>query len=729
MKEWFTPSEIAGLPGMPKDRRNVRIVADRKKFEARERAAGKGVEYFIGSLPAETQAALLARDGSIAAAPPACKAETKAGDPEAAAPFTYDRELLWQHFDRVSDALKEVGKQRAALLLQWERLVANGVKVREAFQAVGQTSGTPWRTIEGWYQTAPGVRRYRRDDWVAALVPGYTGRVATAECSEEAWEYFKADYLRLERPAATACYRRLGRAAADKGWTVPSLVTLTRKVVRDVPFTVRTLLRDGEEALMKHYPPQERSVRSLSAMEWINGDGYEHNVFVSWPDGTTDRPRTWFWQDVYSRKILAWRVDQTEHSDLIRVALADVLEFGVPSHVTIDNTRAAANKWLTGGVPNRYRFTVREDDPLGIFPMLGTQVHWTSVHNGRGHGQAKPVERAFGIGGMGEVVDKHPAFAGAYTGADPTAKPENYRSRAVPLDRFMAVLTQEVIAWNARPGRRTEICRGELSFDQAFERSYSTAVIRKATEEQRRICLLTAEAIRIQRGGYFTLEAGKAVGIGRNRYEAPELRELPGEKVVVRFDPQDLHDDVYVYTLGGKFICAATCTDAQAFGATEPGRAHNRFRKQFMRATRLAAAAEVRMDAIEASRLLPVAAGPDVPDAKVVRPFRPLQAQTQVVRLTEAERAEYDAFAHEAAAATAPVQDVSVINDAPCERYAYWWRLDQRRDAGEQLSERDAEFYRSFPSTADFKVGRDMLAEFGEDPAQWLPEWAKEKRA
>ncbi|VEI46997.1 Bacteriophage Mu transposase [Actinobacillus equuli] len=45
-----------------------------------------------------------------------------------------------------------------------------------------------------------------------------------------------------------------------------------------------------------------------------------------------------------------------------------IYKYGIPRHITIDNTRAAANKWMTGGVPNRYRFKVKPDDPKGIIP-------------------------------------------------------------------------------------------------------------------------------------------------------------------------------------------------------------------------------------------------------------------------------------------------------------------------------------------------------------------------
>ena len=345
--------------------------------------------------------------------------------PAERAPFLYDRDQLWARYERISDERKALAKRKLELIETALDLVRTaGVKQRRAFELVGAETGTPWRTIEHWYQGTkgrPGCRRYKRADWLAALADNFKGRTTYAECDADAWEWFKAAYLRPEKPGLQQVYRQLERLAATRSWTIPDDHTLRRRVEREVPESVRLLKREGEEALMRRYPHLERSVRGLHAVQWINGDGYQHNVVVRWPDGTEERPRTWFWQDVMSRKILAWRVDQTENADLVRAAFAHVLTYGIPEHVTIDNTRAAANKWMSGGVRHRYRFKVLDDDPLGIFPLLGCQVHWTSIFNGRGHGQAKPIERAFGVGGMGEVVDKHPNFAGAYTG--PTRPP------------------------------------------------------------------------------------------------------------------------------------------------------------------------------------------------------------------------------------------------------------------------------------------------------------------
>lgn len=511
--------EIATALGLPKN-----VIKDRARraawpYSEFRTQGGLQRQFALDQLPAELQVAVLTHRASrapLTLVPPPLAPENE--DKANAKPVTFDRETLWQRYGELPNAQKEDAKSRLEALSAVMQLISQGVKQRRAFEAVGEAKGLPWRTMEQWYhgtRQRPGAKHYARADWLAALAPSYSGGQRIAELSDEAWEFIKADYLRLEAPALTAVYRRAQRAAAERGWALPSVQTITRRLESDIPRSIRVLKREGEEALMRLYPPMQRSVRQLSAMEAINGDGYEHNVFVTWPDGSVDRPRTWFWQDTYSRKILAYGVDQTENADLIRTSFGDVLEFGIPKHVTIDNTRAAANKWMTGGVRHRYRFKVRDDDPLGIFPMFGCQPHWTSVFNGRGHGQAKPVERAFGIGGIGEVIDKHPAFAGAYTGRNPTAKPENYGEAAVPLARFMEVLTSEIIEWNKRPDRRTEMAGGVKSFDQVFEESYASSLITKGTEEQRMLCLLCAEAVTVGRDGSFSLDAGAKVGQGR----------------------------------------------------------------------------------------------------------------------------------------------------------------------------------------------------------------------
>lgn len=245
-------------------------------------------------------------------------------------------------------------------------------------------------------------------------------------------------------------------------------------------------------------------------------------------------------------------------------------------------------------------------------------MHWTSVHAGKGHGQAKPIERGFGWGGLSEYCDKDPRLAGAYTGNNPTAKPDNYGSRAIPLEIFLQVLEQAVISINTRIGRRTESAYGELSYEQAFNASYEQANIKKATAEQRRLWLLSAEGVRVQQDGSISLDAGSATGIGKNRYHCDELYKHVGNKVVARFDPQALYEHVYVYTLDNQFIGKADCIAAVGFGDTQQARDHNRARKQMLKASKEAAKAQQAMDALEVGRQLPQQSEPKAPETQVV---------------------------------------------------------------------------------------------------------------
>lgn len=739
MTAWYAASALAGLPGMPGTSQGINKKGARGEIERRHRQHGKGWEYDPASLPMETQTALVLAEAKAARIPtpietlsssaaslcapgdgtqhpsPAAPtpietpglpaASRAAGEPRTspAAPssappaLAYDRDLLWADWDRRTSRVKARGERLVYALHAAESLRESGVKRWRAMKIAAAEHGFTTATL---YRAARRVRGARRDDWLALLTPNLTGRAVIAACNPEAWETFKADYLRLEQPTASACYARLKRAAKHQNWTdIPSLGALMGRLKREIIPSAQIYKRQGEVALMRGFPPQDRTVTALHALEWINGDGYLHNVFVLWP-GIAEpvRPKTWVWQDVYSRKILSWCTDLSENTDTIRRSFGQLVDdYGVPEHCTIDNTRAAANKWMTGGIPNRYRFKVTEDEPKGLLPLLGVQVHWTSVLNGHGHGQAKPVERAFGTGGIGEVVDKHPAFAGAWTGHNPMAKPEDYQSRAIPLAKFKAVMTAEIAAWNAQTGRRTEMGAGVKSFDDVFNASYAVSPIRRVTEEQRLMWLLAAETARVGRDGTVSIDAGGSAGVGRNRYFAPILQAHTGEKIVVRFDPDDLHGEVYLYTLAGAHLAMGACVRPAGFGDQETGRVHNKHRKRAMKASKLVAKANLTMTAIEAAGRLPdpveaaESAGGGTPERRVVRMVQP---KVDIPRVAEsAERR---------------------VRKSTEERFARALEIEAARAAGMAVAEDDAAWLESYRDTPEYRSRKSMEETFGD---------------
>lgn len=639
---FITAGDIVGLPGLPGSiqgaRKALRKWATRSNAMKRKASGSVAVEYDINCLPESVRAALLLSRGCVETS----RGIIKLNRPQPQTAAEYDRVQLWQCWERASEAQRERAKKWLNAVTLAAELIDANISVQTAFNSVASELNINATTLRDRYY---GAQAFDRKDWAPVMLDKRAGKQVTvkkAEYDESAWDFLLADYLRNEAPTLFKCYERLQLAAKEHGWRIPTYKTALRRINK-LDKAMVVACREGEHALMRLLPAQQRTIADLATLQWINGDGYQHNVFVKWFNGEIVRPKTWFWQDVKTRRIIGWRCDMTENMDSIRLSFMDVIKkYGIPEdfHITIDNTRAAANKWLTGGVKNRYRFKVREDDPKGLFVVIGGNIHWTSVVAGKGWGQAKPVERAFGVGGMEEYIDKHPALAGAYTGPNPQAKPENYASRAVDAELFLQTIAEGVAMFNARIGRDTEMCEGRYSFDQVFERDFPNTIVRKPTEEQLRMFLLPAEAVTVKFNGEFTLHAGGSLLNQKNRYHNAALMGISPRKVVVRFDPQNLHGDVYCYTLDGRFLCAASCIDKVGFGDTQAAREHGLAKKQLRKATKALVKATIKKDALEVSELMPRLSEPEPPESRVVGIFRPV-GNTVIVQPPDTEE-DYD---------------------------------------------------------------------------------------
>ena len=620
LKSHYSAQELVDLSllSLPRTKKAILTMAKREswQFQARQ-GKGGGYEYAFSSLPQATQAELLLKQSAV-------EIDNVSETPRARKELNYLPEVIWKPYEKATDKQKEHAKAKLAPLHKLDDLVRNGLELMIALDAVAEECDIAKGSLKRWYYQ---VRSFERPDWLPLLIAKHNNKKSGKEAAftEEAWEAFKADYFRNEQPQFGSCYERLKRAARENGWNIPSASSIKRKIEREVPKLVQVQLREGDHAVMQYYPSMRRTVAEIEALEWINGDGYQHNVFVRWHNGEIVRPKTWIWQDIRTRKILAYRVDLSENSDTIRLSLMDLIwKYGIPKKCTIDNTRAAANKWMTGGVKNRYRFKVKEDDVTGIIPMLGIELLWTSVQFGKGHGQAKPIERAFSHGGLGELVDKHPSLAGFYAGENVYNKPDNYNGGkdGVDYDTFILAIEDGIRTFNEREGRQTEICQGIYSFSQVFERDYKQAHIRKASAEQMRFLMLMSEAVTLRKDGTFELEAGGKVNNRKNRYLASELIASTHRKVVVKFDPQDLHNKVWVYGLDGVFLAEAKCTDAVAFGDKAKGREHDKARKQMVKAVKAVAKATLTMNAQEAARYQPQFEEEAPLEPKIIELFR-----------------------------------------------------------------------------------------------------------
>lgn len=598
--------DLASLAAaLGKSKRAVELRANREEwsFESRTVRGGQQRLFAVSSLPVDVQAAVAL---STQAVSPKSRTTGKRESSEAAI------SSAWKRYEAVPQHLKDEAQRRLRALQAVESLVKDGRPVMDARTLIAaqlqreNVRGASVASLGRWAALAAKVDTQHR---LAALVPAYTGRTAKAEIPAQAWDVFKADYLRVEAPSASSCYDRLERIATVNEWPdLPCLKTFQRRIEAELPRAVLILARQGQEKFNQTFPAQERDRSVFHALEAVNSDGHKFDVFARWPDGTVARPIMVGVQDLYSGKLLGYRIAETESADLARFAFRDVMErYGIPSKVWLDNGRGFASKMLTGGTANRFRFKVREDDPTGVLTAMGCEIHWATPY----HGQAKPIERAWRD--LCDRIAKHPAFAGAYTGNKPDAKPENYGSKAIHLDEFVRVVNEEIAAHNAREGRRTRTAAGR-SFDAAFQESYATAPIRKATPEQLRELLLSTDVVTGDR-------RDGSVRLSGNRYWSEAIAPYAGQKLMLRFDPEQLHQAVQAYTLANVYIGQAECIAAVGFADTGAAREHARAKKQYRTATRKQLDAERRMDAAKVAAQLPSPMPEELPPAGVIAPI------------------------------------------------------------------------------------------------------------
>jgi putative transposase len=597
MREWLSIPEIlaAGLPDLPDSEtsllRHAKSNGWRSTTMARKRAGrGGGWEYHVRLLPPAAQArwAIQQMDDSVQ--------DDWARERSAA---------LWARYEALSSAQKTVCETRLQALLKYDELRSAGLTAVASASIAARASGVSTMAIFDWLSMVDGVGRA---DWRAALAPDAAPGAARAACHEAAWDFLKSDYLRPEGQKFSVSYRLMVKAAKKEGWSpIASERALRRRLDAEVPKAVQTLAREGRDKAKTLYPAQRRSRAQLTVMQAVNMDGHKIDVFVRVP--WSDKPVRMYLiaiQDLYSGKIVAWRLADAETWEAVRLVIGDMVESaGIPDQIFLDNGRAFASHWITGQARKRFRFKVKEEDPRGLLTTLGVETIFTTPYSG----QSKPIERAFRD--LADMIARHPRCAGAYTGNKPDAKPENYGTRAIPLDDFREHVAEQIADHNAQDGRRAANCAGR-SFDTTFACAMETAIVTRPTAAQRSLWLLAAEGVRAQKG------SGEIHYQG-NRYWHAALNQHAGRKVTIRFDPDALHRPVKVYDLDNVLICEAACIDDTGFRDVEAARHHGRARRDYVRAIAAQKEAHARLSAEQLADILDRGSLP----TRTAEPIRP----------------------------------------------------------------------------------------------------------
>lgn len=698
IKEWWTAQEIAdaGLADMPNSMQGVTDQAKREGWRGHPQLArrrdgrGGGWEYHWRLFPTRAQRSLI----------------VSANSPEEAK-VRQDRAEIWAWFEGLPEGIKDKAKRSLRILQAVEELAPATTKFLAVAMAAKQYKVSD-RTIWGWFERVEGVDAADRLPYLAPRHRAAAPKRAKSQASDEFYTLLKGLYLRLEGPGFSHCWRDAMKICKGSGLEGLTERTARRWLDANVPMLDQVFAREGLAGLRRRFPPQIRDRSTMAALQMVNADCHKIDVFVWWPGLKNPvRPQLIVFQDIYSGKILSWSIDLNPNKVAVMQAFMKMLkDYGIPQHCLFDNGMEFANKDMTGGAQHRFRFKVAEEEPIGVLGMLGIGMSFATV----AHGQAKPIERAFRD--FAEDIALDPRFAGAYVGNHIDAKPENYMSKAIDLSYFVDVVEEGIHEHNARTGRRSHTAQGR-SFDETFAESYQRTPIRPAKEEQLRLCLMAMYVRKLhQNNGQITLY--------KNSYWSEWMSEIAGQTVTARFNPEDLHEGAYLYSMTGEYLGFAPCRQRSLFRDIASARALAKENSRRLREAR-ARLADLRPLSVDqiAKRL----------DALPKPKPSPLEAV--VVQLDRLNQIELRKKGGGLIQAALPVPDTSRDDELTVLQFdlaarqepkkqdaevARFWRLldiENRMAAGEAIPAEDAEFWGRLHTHPVYLAQRDMYDRHG----------------
>lgn len=678
MRKWFTAQELAGLPGLPGTVQGVRLAAARESWEGQKRLGSKAIEYSFAVLPAETQAALVAR---------LVQAEQPAEAPKPTAPHTFispQRDGI--STSRLSDDQRDVMSARVSIIREVERMSQMVSQQRAILTLVGLARDgklspylaerverandrkTPDRTLS--------ERTIKR--WLADFRKH--GEIALAPIRRKpdmtlpVWApVFLKHYQRPQKPSAEAAY-----AAFQAEYPGAPSIHAVRRMLAKMPPQAREQGRIGAREIKSLKAFHRRTADMLWPNDvWI-ADGHTFDAEVMNPlTGQIFRPEVTMVIDWGTRRIVGFSVNLAEST----IATLDTLRDGV-SRVGMYKVLYVDNG---SGFDNAVVYEV--NDRLG-----GTITH-SLPYNSQGRGVIERPHKTILVrlsktydSYIGKDMDKEAATRVHRLSRQQLSM--GLQPKQIPtFEAFFADLQDALDAYNHRPHRALpkirDIETGKLRNQSPME-SWKSALadgweplkaeahVVEALVRPQVVRTTNRAEVRIFGGIYF-LQA---------------LEGYHGQEVRVAYDFRDA-SRVWVHTLDGELI-----GEAVLGGNASPAMPQSLMDK-----------ATEKREKGQLARLVKKAktvTGQDV-ELHVVPKAAP-SAELTEQQLEDAR--EYAALTLERQAPTFTVPD----NDMT--RYDLWQELEARRQRGEVLSEAEANWHALYPNNPGFKAIQRMYATF-----------------
>jgi putative transposase len=361
------------------------------------------------------------------------------------------------------------------------------------------------------------------------------------------------------RKPLTVCYAIAQDRAAQNGWTVPSYGTCHRLIKRLDPAYVAKF-RHGEKRFVDdHEPNLHRDYSTIDANDWWCSDDRPFDVMVQhgWKENGSPnfiRPVLHAWQDLRSRKCLAWEIlaDAATTPVVLRTFVNACDAHGVPKVALVDNGKTFDGRALQGRTKRQRQRGEVARKCEGAFNILDVQT----VHAWPFHGQSKPIERMFGT-----IARTFCKLWPTYCGKDSSNRPESLVKRlkageAPTLEEFTAAFADWIEpAYNGKAGHRGDAME-ERSPNQAFadelkvKRTLPRELLEYATFERTAPVKVAQDGVRYK-------------GLHFGQFDQA-LAKWHGKQVRLAVDDRCL-SHVYVEELNGRLITRAKVNGKIAF--------------------------------------------------------------------------------------------------------------------------------------------------------------------
>lgn len=590
---YVTLNEAAELEGVKYDAFQKSIVRNRDKYEIKTVANSNGGRAVV--LVAVSSLSKSARNAWREREKLRLLAEEKA-DPEADHPPDIRSEAPWY-----------VGTDVEWYMSTYKENYYKGIELREIIQKflqyddrgrtqyadqfaqehLGKNRRTLYRYLESYNEALAWADRLGRKDGCdysfftvlalcrkpkqTGLFPAFTPEVKQA--IQNIW--FHKDFAK-NNSTREMLYEKLQLLAEMNKWDyIPSYQSVTRYInylMTEAGMENAHYLaaRGAKEYKNRKVVKASRDAGNLKVMEVVMGDEHTFDCWVSYtmPNGRVKaiRPVLVAWVDVRSRTIMGDVMCEHANTQILKESVLKMVyqeHGGVPKYLYIDNGKDYTSFEMTGRNRkerhgNELAF---EEDVRGFYKSIGViDDHRAKPYEAWNKGE---VERFFGT-----VCNKFSKWMTSYTGTLTGSRTDGKVTKDI----------QKML----EAGKLLTIEEFYQKWNEWLHTKYEQSVhsgLRKQGEPHPTPWRVYEEAERYEKAlppkSYATLLMMKEenvlvrnIGIVRNGYEyrADELCDYIGQKVNIRYDPEDV-SVLYVFDRKGKKICEAYSQELLAFGA------------------------------------------------------------------------------------------------------------------------------------------------------------------